>query len=367
MKGQVVYMYAYDVAYEIDLPKVRELITQRAQFLEVRPDKTIPRDVPFHRPLVLAEHPIIVQTARGPMTLHREAKLYSIGAVSISIRADFEVPALKDLLPYHDLKLEGERSIDDVAGGFAEQVLDSIRPHLLRPSPTKGNPEAYTVFCLYSLELGTSKDAQEWLRANRREAAGLLTEESHFEGLSEAEVMETVCHTHSYTTKDLFVVDWNSALIIDPDGQPDDLLYPVETANVQLTEFRVYDRILEESVDRAYDDLEEYTRKNPLMRAPGDILQRLRSMRIDLEKMSDEVSNITKFFGDWHLARVYMSCAERFHIKDWQASVESKLRTLDSLYNIVISDINNRRMLVLEAAIVGLFVADLILIYLTAK
>ncbi|MFA6094112.1 MAG: hypothetical protein WCU88_13000 [Elusimicrobiota bacterium] len=367
MKGQVVYMYAYDVAYEIDLPKAREFLAHRPQYLEVSPDKTLPRDFPFHKPLVVTEHPILVQTPQGSMTLHREIKIFSVGALSISIRADFDVRSIKDLLPYHDVRIENGRSIDDIAGGIAEKMLESLRLFLTKPSPSKGNPEAYTVFCLYAP--GEEKpwpDAQEWLQSHRREIAGLLTEEEHFDQLSEAEVEETIRHAYSYTVGDLFVADWNSALIVDPDGKPEDLLYTVETANLQLTEFRLYDRILEEAVDRAYDDIEDYTRKTPIFRGPGHILQRLRRMRMDLEKMSDEVSNITKFFGDWHLARIYMACADRFHLKDWQLAVESKLKTLDNLYNMVLSDINNRRMLVLEVAIVGLFVVDIIYIVLSA-
>jgi len=37
----------------------------------------------------------------------------------------------------------------------------------------------------------------------------------------------------------------------------------------------------------------------------------LREIRIDLARMNDELSNITKFFGDWHLARIYKNIAAR--------------------------------------------------------
>jgi hypothetical protein len=367
MKGQVVYMYAYDVAYEIDIPKVREYVRHRAQYLEVRPDKTVPRDFPFYKPLLIEEHPIVVQSPIGELTLRREVKVFSVGALSISIRVEFDVHSLEGLLEYHSLRLDGGRTMDDVAGGIAQQMLDSIAPFLTKPSGGKGNPEAYTVFCLH--QGGPDRahsNARAWLKSHRREVAGLLTEEAKFEDLSEEEVEETLRHSYCYTAHDLIVVDWNGALIVDPEGKPEDLLYTIEMANVQLTELRLFDRLLEEGVDKAYDDIESYTQKAPLLKGPGDILTRLRSMRIDLEKLSDELSNITKFFGDWHLARIYMACADRFHLKDWQNSVESKLKTLDGLYNLVLSDINNRRMLILEVAIVALFVADLVLIFLRA-
>ena len=90
----------------------------------------------------------------------------------------------------------------------------------------------------------------------------------------------------------------------------------------------------------------------------------LREIRIDLARLSDELSNITKFFGDWHLARIYQMLSERFHLGDWHRVVGGKLNTLDSLYGLHKQDQNNRWMLVLEATIVLLFVLDLIVLFM---
>ena len=76
--------------------------------------------------------------------------------------------------------------------------------------------------------------------------------------------------------------------------------------------------------------------------------------------MSDELGNITKFFGDWHLARIYQALSSRFHLAEWHKSIDEKLKTLDDLYQLLKSDQNSRWMLVLEITIVLLFVVDLI-------
>jgi hypothetical protein len=68
------------------------------------------------------------------------------------------------------------------------------------------------------------------------------------------------------------------------------------------------------------------------MRSRGDIMRELREIRVDLARSSDELSNITKFFGDWHLARIYQNISARFHLADWHRTLEEKLKTLDSLY-----------------------------------
>jgi hypothetical protein len=75
--------------------------------------------------------------------------------------------------------------------------------------------------------------------------------------------------------------------------------------------------------------------------------------------MSEAVTNITKFVGDWYLARLYMACRERFHLVHWERSVDDKVRQLDDMYSMVHGEITNRRMLFLEILIVALFLLDL--------
>ena len=86
----------------------------------------------------------------------------------------------------------------------------------------------------------------------------------------------------------------------------------------------------------------------------------LREIRIDLARLSDELSNITKFFGDWHLARIYQTISARFHLADWHRSIDEKLKVLDDLYQLLRHDQSNRWMLMLEAAIVLLFILDIV-------
>ena len=93
------------------------------------------------------------------------------------------------------------------------------------------------------------------------------------------------------------------------------------------------------------------------------MLHELKELRIDLARFSDELQNITKFFGEWHLARVYENTARVFHLADWHRAIDEKLKTLDSLYEMLKQDQNHRVMLWLEAAIVLLFIMDLVLLF----
>jgi DNA repair exonuclease SbcCD ATPase subunit len=136
-------------------------------------------------------------------------------------------------------------------------------------------------------------------------------------------------------------------------------LHVMELANLQLAELEAYDRLLDEALDRAYRDLRQ--RRS---RGRTEVLRELREIRIDLARLDDELSNITKFFGDWHLARIYQALSSRFHLADWHRSIEEKLRTLDHLYQLLQQEINNRIMVILELTIVLLFVIDVVMLFM---
>ena len=62
----------------------------------------------------------------------------------------------------------------------------------------------------------------------------------------------------SFSTTDLTIVDWNAALLYDPEPEKPELL---EFANVQLLELRHLDAELDQVVDQAYDSLAEAERR----------------------------------------------------------------------------------------------------------
>jgi hypothetical protein len=133
----------------------------------------------------------------------------------------------------------------------------------------------------------------------------------------------------------------------------------MELANLQLAELEAYDRILDDALDRAYRDL-SFGGKRWRGQRTSAVQRELREIRIDLARLSDELSNITKFFGDWHLARIYQGLSARFHLSDWHRTIDDKLKTLGDLYQFLQADQINRWMITLEAMIVLLFVLDIV-------
>ena len=354
MKGEVIYLYAFDVANEISTSRVREVLSEKPFPFEIRMDRTLPKDMPLYKPLAIEPQPLPTCLLGSPVRLL--IRIYDVGVVTVMMRAAFEVAALADLMPFHNPKLENGDLPADEAAKLCAQVCDGIEDMMTGRSPFPA-PEAYTVFCFTGLD--AAADANLWLAENRRAVAGLLSE-TPAEKLSEAQVNEVLRIQRSFENTDLAVIDWDAALVVDLTGYVDDVLYALELANLQLEEFRVMDNRLDRYLDRAYEDLER--RPPPLFGGANKVLRQLRRFRVDVAKLTDEVTHITKFFGDWHLARVYLGARDRFYLDQWRNSVEQRLAQLDKLYSVAHSEMNEQRMLWLEIIIVIFFAIDLVIL-----
>jgi hypothetical protein len=361
--GEVVYLYAFDIAYEFMRKPVSQLLGQPVAQFVVDASKRSPRQLFFYRPQMVRLPPIEQIGPQGPVRVERSIKLLPIGAVSIMVRVPFTVREIDELVAFHDLKFSNGTWLYDEVRALAEEVRRELRPYLVRPSPTLSDEEAYTVFCirgpLKSAE-GNVCASEDWLLENRRRVAALLTEEPDPTRLSEQETIESTNKYLSYYDKDLVVVDWDAALVIDEPRYFDETLYLMELANVQLAELEAYDRMLDNAVETSYRDVS--ARRRFRTGQNTRVQRELRELRIDLARLSDELSNITKFFGDWHSARIYQALSARFHLADWHRTIDEKLKTLDDLYQLLGTEQNTRWMFILEVSIVLLFVIDLVIL-----
>ena len=358
--GEVVYLYAFDVAYEMTREPVREVLGQPVQAMELDADKRTPRHPFLFKPQMVRLAPVERQGPDGPVRLERTVKMLPVGALSITVRIPFEVNKVEELVGYHDLQFEGT-SLHQEVRQLAEDIRNELRPYYVRPVEHLVDEEAYTVFCLeapLTSSEGIVISAESWLEAHRRQVAALLTQEDDIRYLSRQEADESTGRYLSYYQNDVVVVDWDAALLVDEKADFAETLYIMELANLQLAELEAYDRLLDNALERSYRDL-----GRARWRGRAHILHELRELRIDLTRLSDELSNITKFFGDWHLARIYEAIASRFHLSDWHGSIDEKLKALDDLYQLLQQDRTNRAMLILEATIVLLFILDLVLLF----
>lgn len=362
--GEVVYIYAFDLAYDTARKPISELLGQPVAQFAVDASKRSPRQLFFYKPQMVRLPPMERIGPLGAVRVERAIKLLPVGAISITVRVPFAVNHIEDLVAFHDLQFSNG-SLHDEVRRLAQDVAAELQAHLIRPQPQLPEEEAYTVFCVASpliTQDGLPVTAENWFQTHRRQVAALLTQESEIERLSKQESEESTARYLSYYDSDLVVIDWDAALLIDEPRDFDETLYIMELANLQLAELEAYDRLLDDALERSYRDLGE----KPL-RSRGNILRELREIRIDMARFNDELSNTTKFFGDWHLARIHEKMASRFHLGEWHRTIDGKLKTLDDLYQMLKHDQTNSWMMILEITIVMLFIIDLVILFLGLK
>src|SRR5258706_511283 len=214
--GEIVYINAFDIAYELLRQPLKSLLGQQVAQFAVDASKRSPRQVFFHRAQMVRLPPLERFGPFGPTRIERSVKVLPVGAISILVRVPFAVDRIADLVAFHDLRFSNGVYLYDDVRQLADEVRRELAPYCIRP-------------------------------------------------------------------------------------------------NLQLAELEAYDAILDNAVERAYRDVAG----RRFSRATGARTRReLREIRMDLARLSDELSNITKFFGDWHLARIYQGLSSRFHLGD---------------------------------------------------
>lgn len=347
--GHVTWLYAFDIAHDMRREPLVKVLGQAVEAWARMEDHRVPRQSFFHRPQ-LVRLPALYETLPGGRygDVQRALKILPVGGLSISITAAFSVENLLDLVLWHEPI--GHASPSSVRE-LVKQVMSDLADYLIQPVERLDEADAYTVFRLDPPDgMG---DGLAWLEACRKEVAALLTQESDSERLCEEEVSETLARRLGYYRSDVVVVDWDAALVVEQRGAAEEILHVLELANLQLCELEAYDRILDTAMDRSYGDL---GRERFYNRA---LLGRLGELRIDLSRLSDELTHAGKFLGDWHLARVYEAAAARFHLADWQRVVDDKLKTLDDLYQVLKHDQFNRWLLGMEMVVILILIFDL--------
>jgi len=360
LQGEVIYIRAFDIAYDMKRQRIPEILGQKAQQYLVGPSKPGPKNPFFYLPQMVVLPPKMYQTSVGPLEVSMTIKVFNVGAVSIQVRTPFEVPSIADLVKYYGLSLAG-KSIEAEVVQIVERIRRELEPYLVRPVASLGEGEDYTVFCLHQAPGGAREGnprTESWLMDNRRAIAALLTQEIDASRLSNQEAAESTERYLTYYDTDLVVTDWDAALVVEEQENLQEIIHVMELANVQLVELAAYDRVLDGALEVAYRDVARPRRVG------REVSRNLREIRVDMARLNDELLNTTKFFGDWHLARIYQNLFSRFHLKDWNDTINVKLRTLADLYYLLKQDWNNFWMVVLETTIVLLFILDVALLFL---
>jgi hypothetical protein len=316
---------------------------------------------PLAEGLVVPARPLEVELGPTTLTIDKlsrtleatcTAHVFDFGALSLLYDIAIEPgTTLEELTPLCDalydaaeLDAAGLRHRDELVMRFGECIE---KPHDWREA------ESYTIVFVERLS-GIS--LTELARSER--LAKLLLGETSDKPLSPATRDDVLKNSFSYLVDDLVIVDWNSALVVEPTGSRI-VPFVLELATSQLLEFRYYDGILENELARVYDYVEKARPR--VLRSPyGAMTREVLRRFMELTEFTERVDNSIKSVGDFYLARVYHSAIGRFRVPEWRESVESKLRLVARAYELLKGEVEVSRAQLLEIIVVILIAFELV-------
>lgn len=353
-QGTLHIYVAFDWGEEVDLPQARQLVS--AEWHDLSRRRRTPTSFAFRpTPLRIRLKPAPFDIAElGSVTLTGDATIFDFAAVSIAFQVAFDLShtRLKRLAGW----LAEPAALLQLAREILAPLHQRLLPAIRNPNWQDDLSEEYFVF-----HISTATDAVTSMsKPPPTEFAPLLRLEEG--SLSEEECAEAVRLRLRYGQHDLFVADWAAAILIDCDC--DETLQTIEFANLQLLEYRHIDNQLDESLAAAYGLLHPKVRARlPFFRSQSRALRALGELKLDAAMLYERTSNVLKLVGDQYLARVYRMLASRFHLEEWEQTIQRKLEVAESAYTVVSDQAATNRLEMLEAIVVILILLELIVAF----
>jgi len=352
-QGECYVTFAYDVARSIDLEEAERRVAETRRRPSLRRKRRTPIYFEYEpSPLRVTCEGASIAVGSFATRPTLEIMLYDFGAAA----AIYTLPldsSLDELLRLSDALYDNEVLLED-SRRHIEWMMSVIGSAAAQPqlAPVV---EDYVIY--HIRRFAEPVDLERLHEAYRPELAQILRAE--LEALSEEEVREALEARAAYGPNDMTIVDWNAALVVDPEG--DDVVAVLEFANVQLLEMRFLDRQLDRAMDEAYEQLTRKRRGIRLFGYRTADLERVAELQVDNALVFEGVNNTLKLLGDQYLARVHRLANRRFHIEEWDASIMRKLQTLESIYQKMSDQAATRRLEILEWIIIVLIALSIVI------
>ncbi|MCL2725271.1 MAG: hypothetical protein FWD69_12635 [Polyangiaceae bacterium] len=353
-RGSILAYRIFDVGATIALDAVEKRVPTARRFETGGPAGLVIPARPLE--IALGACDIVVPFLAARLSGYVTAHVFDFGVVSFVYEISLQPGTTFDeLVPLCDALYEAAE-LDEHGSEHRSDLLRRLGDSVEKPHDWS-EAETYTVIFVETLGEQEQKPSLEVLARSEIVAKLLLGETSQVP-LGRAEREDVVRHTFSYLRDDVVVVDWNSALVIEPNGSRI-VPFILELATSQLLEFRYYDKLLDIELARLY---EHVGKPGPsMLRSPYRSLTRNVMKRfLELTEFTERIDNTIKVVGDFYLARVYLSAIGRFRVPDWRESVETKLRLVARVYELLKTDVETSRAQFLEIIVIVLILIEVV-------
>ena len=357
LKGSFYVLVLYDVAEQIDLAKLRELIGAQPR-REPSFRHRAPEYVRFE-PAPVVDYTGLVALASGD-SFDSRIKYFDYGVVCVELEFPFE--ANWEGLTRLASRFTAAPEIEAKTLDLAKAQLERARAAMIQPYPAWLSEDYYVVqITEASEENGSPMTAAAMLAQRGAEIAQIVRAEST--PLSNSERDEALNARISYYPNDLLVAGWVAALVYDTPENATAIVQLLEYANSQLLEYRHYDDVLTRVLKTAYGMLEH--KGVPVVRhwRMARQAERLNTMRLDITELTERTDNAIKFLSDMYYARAYRMASFRVGVADYRHLVEEKLKIAGDLYQSMVNEYHQARGFILELMVVAILVIELIKVF----
>lgn len=356
-KGSVLVYRIFDIAEEINIPRAE------ASLKDIRGPDTFKVPKFIDRGIVVKSRPVAF--GLGDVELNLKSSSHKVNVVG-KVR-DYGVLSLIYQIPiqpgmsWQELiklaaDLEEGAEIDSIARAQAQEVRELIAPALKGPNQAEFF-EDYIIYFLQEFE----GDVTARNLPQKADIPGLLLAEADTE-LAEPQRNMILDGLFQYGAADLAFVEWNSALVVEPNGGRE-LTNILEFASTHLLEMRYYDDLLDKRLATLYEDIER-SKGHMLKGNFGRLYQDASSRYIEFAEFMERSENSLKVVGDFYLATVYRAAIKRFRLADWQQNITRKMNLLAQVSSLLQGEVNIRRSHWLEITIILLIAFEIVSAFL---
>lgn len=352
LNGSVQVLIQFDVCEELRLDRLQSAKESSVQ-QQPKMKHAAPAYVRYERPPIV--EPLAPLTLEGGERLEGEIKYYDYGVVSVILHLPFAGD-------WKNLVHLASRWVWDV--DFASKAEPVVRERLSHCADAMKRPytrwlsEDYFIFHLSQAK--GNPPATDLIRDHALEIAQVVRGDRL--QLSQGEVTEVLHSQISYYAGDAAIIGWNAAFLYDSTAGAETAIQLLEYANSQLLEFRHYDELLTEILDRAYDLLEQRTGILSRWRMARSA-RNLHTTLLDVAELTERADNAIKFLSDMFAARLYRLAAAKVGVPDYKDLVSRKVKTANDLYNYMVDQFNQSRAFFLEFTVVLILLVELFYLF----
>lgn len=352
-KGRILVYRVYDIGAEIDLDVVEALFEDKKfkeRFKLERKNKS----------LIISRSPVSIHLGPVEFNLNDRrvvadlvAKVWHFGTLSLC----FQIPIDEDTswmrLVENAAWMEKDSAIDHLAHQKAKEFQNDIIRAISNPTVWTMNED----YVIYYIQEFNGLDAPASQLIERVDVPALILAETK-EYLSDSMKKSILENRFQYSRDDLVVVDWNSALVVEPGGSMDVPLI-IEFALNQLLEMRYYDDLLDQRLNTLYNEVVG-KKRGLFSNKYSNLAEEAGQIYLEISEIVENVENSFKTVGDFYLATIFRASSQRFRFEDWQRSIDDKLSNLAEVSKLLHSEVNESRNQMMEIIIIALIAVEVV-------